>query len=217
MGGIVSDVVGSITGSKQAGKAALRANREAMAAEQAMAEKNLAFQREMFDYQKGLAAPWQQAGMGALQEYQTGKFDPTSDPVYQQRLEEQSKAFGASGAASGMQLSGGMLKGLRDITGAELGASYDRRMARLTNLMNMGQGGMGQLFGASQQMGANIGNIYGTMGANQAQGFQNMGAIQAQQATAPFQDLMSMGTMLGGLGSGYGAMAGTALGKKWRM
>ena len=211
-------IVGAITGANAAERAASRGQREATRLQTEMFDKNMAFQEEQWDWQKQQAQPWMKAGLGALEQYQgkinTGfNFDPASDPVYQQRLLEQSKAFGAGGASKGMQLSGASLKGLRDITGAELGSSYGRQfdkyqadLSNMGNLMNIGMGASTNLSNVGGQYASNVGNMMTNQGAGLAQGAQNLGDIKAAGATAGFNSLMSMGNMAAGVMSGYGAM-----------
>lgn len=203
--GLVKDPFGT----EAAQRSATSATRSAAAAEERMFREGLGFQKEMWDWQKEQAAPWTKAGIGALgsiQEMLSGGYDLTQDPIYQQRLTEQSKAFGASGAAKGMQLSGATLKGLRDITGAELGSAWDRRMAGLGGLMNLGATASTGLSGIGQGYTSGVVNSLGQLGQSQSQMYQNLGAINAQAATAPFQNLMSLGSMFGGVMSGAGAM-----------
>ena len=207
IGSFIGSTLGSLTGADDAAEAAREGQRLSLEAQERMAEKSEAFQREMWDWQKEQAAPWTTAGLGALGQYQEQMgagfaFDPSTDPVYQARLGEQSKAFGASGAARGMQLSGGTLRGLRDITATELGSSYGRqrgeyqqRLANLGNIMNVGQGRGMNLAGMGQQFTQGVTGTMGQLGQAQSQYHQNIGQIGAQQATSGFNTLMGMGQL----------------------
>jgi hypothetical protein len=212
--GIIDDPFGT----EAAADAAMAGNRSAMQAEREMFDENMGFQRELWDWQKDQAAPWTEAGLGALGQYQSTlssgfNFSPESDPVYGARLSELSKAVGTSGAGKGMLLSGGTLRSLRDMTASELGASYGRqreayqqKLANLGNLINVGAGASTGLSGIGSAFGANVGQTMQQFGQSQAQGYMNQGQIQAQAATAPFQNLMTLGQTVGGAMSGYGAM-----------
>lgn len=212
--GLVDDPFGT----DAAAEAARRGTTQAMQAEREMFDESMGFQREMWDWQKEQAAPWREAGLGALGQYQDivgspFQFDPSGDPVYQARLGEMSKAIGTSGAGKGMQLSGRTLGSLRDMTASELGASYgrqfDQRQAQLNNLANIintGTGSAMNLANIGQGFSSGMSSAMQNLGRSQAQGYMNLGQIGAQQAVAPFQNLMSLGTTVGGLMSGAGAM-----------
>jgi len=214
--GLVDDPFGT----DAAAKAAREGNASAMAAEKEMFDKSMAFQRGQWDWQKEQAKPWTQAGLGALGQYQDTmgagfNFDPSTDPVYGARVSELDKNLASSQSARGMKLSGSTLKGLRDITASELGASYGRqfdqyqsRLNNLANIINVGTGSSMNLSNIGQNYGANISNMMQNFGQSQAQGYMNIGQIGAQQAVAPFQNLMSLGTTAGGVMSGIGAFKG---------
>jgi len=216
--GLVDDPFGT----DAAAEAARRGTTQAMQAEREMFDESMGFQREMWDWQKEQAQPWTEAGLGALGQYQdtmqTGfNFSPETDPVYGARLSELSKSIGASGAARGMQLSGGTLRSLREMTAGELGASYGRqreayqqKLANLGNLINVGAGASTGLSGIGANFSANVGGQMQQFGQQQGQGYMNLGQINAQAATAPFQNLMSLGSVAGGIMSGAGAMGFSA-------
>lgn len=174
---------------KKAAKKAARAEQEAGRISQEALQKAQDFQTSQFNWQKGQFSPYQQAGLGALggvQELMSGGYDLTQDPIYQQRLQEQSKAFGFGGSGKGMQLSGAALKGLQNITGAELGAAYDRRMAGLGNLMNVGTWATGNLANIGSQYATNMSNLITGAGTAGAQTAQNLGQIgAARQMSGP--------------------------------
>ena len=80
----------------------------------AAAQNAIDLQREMFNKQLELQAPWQQAGVNALAKMGTGftgQVDLTQDPGYAFRMSEGMKALERSAAARGGLLSGSMLKG----------------------------------------------------------------------------------------------------------
>lgn len=62
------------------------------------------------------------------------------------------------------------------------------------------------LAGLSQQYTGQAAGALGNLGAAQSQYWQNIGAIGAQRATAPFQNLLSLGQAAGGAMEGIGAI-----------
>lgn len=212
--GLVDDPFGT----DAAAKAASQANTQAMQAEREMFDQSMAFSREMWDWQKQQAQPWTTAGLGALQDYQKTvgqgfQFDQNADPVYAARVSELDKNLSTSQAARGMKLSGGTLKGLRDITASELGASYGRqfdqwqsKLNNLSNIINVGTGSQMNLSSIGQGFTTGMMGSMQGLGQSQGQGFMNQGQIGAQSAVADFQNLMSLGQTAGGMMSGMGAM-----------
>lgn len=205
-------------GTDAAAKAGVASQNAAMAAEERMFGKGLDFQKEMWDWQKAQSQPFREAGLGALGTFQDKlkqgfTFDPTGDSVYQARVSELDKQLASSQAARGMKFSGSTLKSLRDITAGELGASYGRQygawqdtLANLGNIVNVGQGSTMNLSNIGAGVSSQVGQGYQNLGSSLAQGYQNIGAIKAQQATAPMQNLMSLGSTAGGMMMGAGAM-----------
>jgi len=218
---IINDVVkvfslGSIddvTGSEAAGRAQRGGQAAAIQSEREMFDESMGFQRELWDWQKQQAKPWRAAGLDALSQYQgmgDFEFDYTKDPVYKARLEQMSKAIGASGAASGMQLSGRTLGALREATASELGSSYGRqfgeyqqRLNNLTNLINVGSGVSTNLSNVGQNYGASVTGLQQNFGAAQSQYHQNIGQINAAQAQSGWNSLVQVGQFIAAL---YGGM-----------
>lgn len=218
MGFSLGKLLNPITGSEDAAKAARQGTQQAMAAEKEMFEKNLGFQKEMWNWQKAQAQPFRKAGLSALGTFQDKlkqgfTFDPTGDSVYQARVSELDKQLASSQAARGMKFSGSTLKSLRDITAGELGASYGRQygawqdtLANLGNIVNVGQGSTMNLSNIGSNFSANVGQGYQNLGSSLAQGHQNLGAIGAQRAGAGFQDTLAVLQTVGGIAAGAGAM-----------
>jgi len=126
----------------------------ALQREQFNAQK--ALEREQFEYQKSLQAPFQQAGVNALNRMQGGAFaqpgpftfqstdyrdmDYQTDPGYAFRLAEGQKALDRQAAARGGLISGGALKAATRY-GQEMGSqefqnAYQRAMAQETTNYN---------------------------------------------------------------------------------
>jgi hypothetical protein len=155
---------GGLAGGYFQGEAA----KEAARTQATAAQNALALQREMFDYQKGLLEPYQQAGTAALgrltgvmglggQPATGGQQMLEMDPGYAFRLGEGMKALERLQAARGNMLSGGAIKAgqrfAQDVASQEYGSAYNR----LANIAGLGQTTGAQLGAAGQQFGATAG------------------------------------------------------------
>lgn len=206
------------TGAADAAAAGREGQAASIAAQESAAQRSLRLQREMWQFGKRRMRPYEQQGLravGQLRQLQRGNYDLTRDPVYQQRVEEQGRAIGASGAARGMQLSGRTLGELSRMTSSELGQAYDRRSSFLSGRINRGFSASSMMSGMGQQYAAGRSATLQGLADSQSQYHQNMASISAQEAQAPFQTLMSLGQLAasfygggsGGSGGGGGSMA----------
>lgn len=172
-------------------------------------------QRYIFEQQRADAAPWREAGVGALGQLTAGTApggdymrdftlaDFQADPGYQFRMQEGMKALEHSAAARGSLNSGATLKALtrygQDFASNEFQNAYnrfnadrDRRFNRLSSLAGIGQTANAQV----AQAGQNFANQYG----------QNViGAANAQAAATMQQNQMNMQM----IGMGIGAYGGS--------
>lgn len=158
----LGSVIGGIT---QANAAQAASDQQAEAARNA-----LALQREMFEYQKNLLAPYQKYGTAALERL-SGALGLEGaaksqqmlemDPGYGFRLGEGLKALERMQSARGSMLSGGAMKAgqryAQDYASGEYGNAYNR----LANIAGLGQTVGGQLGTAAQQFGTSAGNVMG--------------------------------------------------------
>jgi hypothetical protein len=224
MGWMAAAMVGSsLIGANAASSAA---NTQAAAANRAAQ-----LQKEQFDRQVELQAPFREAGVRALPELETAsRYTPfgmkqfTADPGYGFRLAEGQKALDRQAAARGGLISGGALRAAQRY-GQEMGSqeytnAFNRyqteRQARLNplqSLAGMAQTSVGELGRAGQAMASGVGEA-GMQGANaRASGYlgganalsqglsQYMGYSQGQDRNA----LLSRA-----IGGGGGGMAYTA-------
>jgi hypothetical protein len=163
-GAMALSAFGGLAGGYFQGQAA----KEAAQTQAAAAQNALALQREMFEYQKGLLEPYQQAGTAALgrltgvmglggQPATGGQQLLEMDPGYAFRLGEGMKALERLQAARGNMLSGGAIKAgqryAQDVASQEYGSAYNR----LANIAGLGQTTGTQLGAAGQQFGATAG------------------------------------------------------------
>jgi hypothetical protein len=209
------------------------ASKSAAKAQAGAADRAAELQREQFERQVELQAPFREAGVRALPELETAsRYTPfgmkqfTADPGYGFRLAEGQKALDRQAAARGGLISGGALRAAQRY-GQEMGSqeytnAFNRyqteRQARLNplqSLAGMAQTSVGQLGQAGQAMASGMGEA-GMQSANaRASGYmgganalsqglsQYMGYSQGQERNA----LLSRA--IGG-GGGGGGMAYTA-------
>jgi len=188
---IPAAIIGSsLFGSSAASKAA---NAQAAAADRATQ-----LQREQFDRQVELQAPFRDVGVRALPELEAAsRYTPFSmeqfraDPGYGFRLSEGQKALDRQAAARSGLISGGALKAAQRY-GQEMGSAeylnaFNRyqaeNMARLNplqSLVGVGQTAVGQLGSAGQTMTA---GSTGALGAYGAGASEAMGAAAQARAS----------------------------------
>ena len=159
------------------------ASRSAAGAQASAADRAAELQREQFERQVELQAPFREAGVRALPELEAAsRYTPfgmkqfTADPGYGFRLSEGQKALDRQAAARGGLISGGALKAAQRY-GQEMGSqeytnAFNRyqteRQARLNPLQSLagvGQTSVNQLGQAGQTMASNVGEA-GMQAAN---------------------------------------------------
>jgi hypothetical protein len=194
MGGIVGSIVGNVAGAIIGGKAAKKAaNTQA-----ASADRATELQREMYEKNIELNAPFREAGLSAqnrLLDYMgltpggSGKYakdfsmaDFQQDPGYAFRLSEGMKALDRTAAARGGMLSGAALRGATRY-GQEMGSQeytnafnrYQTNRANqlnpLQSLMGSGQTAAGQVANAGQNYANQAGQNYMNAGNARASGY----------------------------------------------
>lgn len=217
-------------GSLISGSKASKAAKKAAAAQEAAEREALALQREMFERQVALQDPFRQAGIVSQNELlrQMGlggdaasagygnllrdfaAQDYQADPGYAFRLQEGLKALDRQAAARGGLISGGALKAAQrygqDLASQEFQNAYNRynqnRLARynmLTGQQGVGAEAVNALGGAARNYAAQGGqNIIGA-GQARATGYQNVAAAR----NAMLGNLTNIGAnFIGGMGGG---------------
>jgi len=176
----------SIIGGAMKGRAAKRAANAQVAA----AAEATRLQREMYDQQRAMQAPYQQAGITGQNRFMEllglgdntgasdfGRYgrdfamsDYEADPGYAFRLAEGNKALERSAAARGMVLSGQMFKGLQrygqDMASQEYQNAFNRYQTNRTNQLNPLQGLMASGQGAANVMTGAAGQLGTQIGEN---------------------------------------------------
>ncbi|WJZ48154.1 DNA transfer protein [Phage DSL-LC05] len=180
-------VAGAVVGS-----AVIGANASSKAAKSQAAATGQAadLEREMFERNIELNAPFREAGITALNKlvplateytpFGMGQFQ--ADPGYAFRMSEGMKGLERSAAARGGLLSGGTLKGIQrfgqDLASQEYqnafnryGVERERRLNPLQSLAGVGQTTSQQLGQAGTQMAGNVGNLMTSGAAARASGY----------------------------------------------
>jgi len=169
-----------------------------LAAEERIADKNLAFQREMAEQIRGDFEPWRTSGQRALDAiwegiesgaFEVGNINLEDDPGYRVRMQEGVEAFDASAAARGRLLSGAQQKALTQFGQEQASKEYANAYARelqkrqqryniLSGLSGQGQASAARQAGATSQLAATGGNIMSGLGRSQNIAAQNIGSIR---------------------------------------
>ena len=169
--------------------------RSAASTQASAADRAAELQREQFERQVELQAPFREAGVRALPELEAAsRYTPfgmdqfTADPGYGFRLSEGQKALDRQAAARGGLISGGALKAAQRY-GQEMGSqeytnAFNRyqteRQARLNplqSLAGMAQTSVGQLGQAGQAMASGVGEAGAAAAQARASGY--MGGANA--------------------------------------
>ncbi|MFW1903658.1 DNA transfer protein p32 [Acinetobacter baumannii] len=184
----MSGIIGSITGSTKAAKAAQEAGNQQFEATKYASDQ----QREMFDELRKDQQPYMQAGSDALKQLMggmgaDGQFMKTysgqdiyNDPSYKFRLNQGLDAIQSGAAAQGGLLSGATQKALSDygqnFASQEYQNGYNRFNADQTNQYNR----LANLVGLGQSAAAGVGNA--GMQTGQAIANNTMAGANAQAA-----------------------------------
>ena len=177
-----SSVIGGVMQGRAAKKAA---NAQAAAAAEATR-----LQREMYDQQRAMQAPYQQAGLTGQNRFMEllglgdntgasdfGRYgrdfamsDYEADPGYAFRLSEGNKALERSAAARGMVMSGQMFKGAQrfgqDLASQEYQNAFQRYQTNRANQLNPLGTLMASGQGATNMLSGAAGQLGGQLGEN---------------------------------------------------
>jgi hypothetical protein len=205
--GVVTDIVGGITGAEQAAVGAqAAAGTQARAAEAGAAE-----QRRQFEAISEMMAPYVTAGGEALAAQQTlaGLGDPAAQqaaiaqlqagPQFQALTQQGEEALLQQAAATG-GLRGGDIQGaLAQFRPQMLSQLIESQYGKLGGLTGVGLQAAGTQAGAGQASASNIARLLEQQGAATAGG--QLAAGQARQQA--FSNLMGIGGTVAGLGMAF--------------
>lgn len=195
---IGSAVVGGVS-AYQSGKSQEKAAKSAAASQEAIADENVALQRELANQQREDFAPWRDVGEQALNQmwegvqsgsFEVGDIDVTKDPGYQFRMDQGIEALDKSAAARGRLLSGAQQKGVTDYSQNVASQEYANAYARESNekarkynmLSGLSSGGQASAAGQAQatsNLASTTGNILSNLGTSQAQSEYAQGQARA--------------------------------------
>lgn len=210
--GVLSDIVGGLTGStaaeaaKDAARIQAEAIRSSMAYMQPFHQAGVQAQNRLMSL-LGLSGDPQSEGYGSMaRDFSMQDFQ--QDPGYGFRMSEGLKALERSAAGRGGAASGAAMKGItrfgQDLASQEYQNAFNRYMANrqarlspLQNLMGVGAGAASGLMGGTRDVG-------------EAQASGIVGAANARQQG--INNLLNLGMMAAGVGMGNPAMALGGLG-----
>jgi hypothetical protein len=198
MGGIVGSIAGSVLGNVAGAIIGGKAAKKAANTQAASADRATELQREMYEKNIELNAPFREAGLSAqnrlldylgLSEGAGGKYakdfsmqDFQQDPGYAFRMSEGLKALDRTAAARGGMLSGAALRGAtrygQDMASQEYTNAFNRyqtnranQLNPLQSLMGSGQTAAGNVAGAGQNYATNAGQNYMNAANARASGY----------------------------------------------
>jgi hypothetical protein len=219
IGSVAGPVIKAVAGPVIGGLFGSRATSKAVDAQTNSADQSLALQKQMFDEQNRLNAPFREAGLAgqnrlmdllglsqntgaagygsAAQNFGMSNFN--ADPGYQFRLDQGQKAIERSAAARGGVLSGAAVKAAADYNqgsaSQEYNNAYNRFQSDRSGILNPLQSLSGQGQSATNQLSANAGN-YG----------QNASNLITQSGNARASGYVgSANAITGGIGQGINA------------
>lgn len=168
--------------------------------------QSLALQKQMFDYQKQIQAPYQEAGTKALGQMQDPRFqksfgmsDFQTSPGYQFSLQQGNNALKAMNAANGNSVSGAGMAALGAYNTGTANQEYQQAFNNYNSQLNNQYGRLATL--SAGGAGANTAMGQAAQGfANQSSGLLEGGANA--QAAAQMSQANSIGTGLSGI-AGY--------------
>ncbi|QZI87776.1 hypothetical protein PODOV050v2_p0011 [Vibrio phage 66E30.1] len=209
---IGSAVVGGVS-AYQSGKSQEKAAKSAAASQEAIADENVALQRELANQQREDFAPWRDIGEQALNQLwagvQAGDFDPgslqldkfdpskvdlTQDPGYQFRMQQGVDALDASASARGRLSSGAQQKALTEYGQGMGSQEYANAYSRYSDQYNKDIARQASMYASEADRKANQYNILsGLSGQGQSSA--------ARQAAATGQLASTSGNILANLGN----------------
>lgn len=162
-------IVGGAT--YMASKSQSRALERGSRAQAEASDRAIALQREMWEKGLELGQPFYDVGLGALPDLEKairGGYDYKPSPIAEYSLQTGGRALMRSLGARGLAGSGLAPYKLGELTSAVYASDYDKQIARLSGLVDIGRGQASDLSQLGQQYGQSAGNIYISAGENQA-------------------------------------------------
>lgn len=202
IGKAVGNIVGGITGAKQAGEAAAQAGQLQYQASQ----EGVAEQRRQFDEVVKLMTPYITAGTGALTQQQAflGLGGPEAQrqaiagieqsPAMQAMAQQAENAILQNAAATGGLRGGNIQAALGQFRPQLLSSLMEQQYGRLGGLSQLGQASGAFQAAQGMQLGQNVSDLFNRGAAAQAMGVVAKGNVPRQA----FGDLLNIGkTVMG--------------------
>jgi hypothetical protein len=216
IGNAIGDVVGGITGAKQAGKAAEAAGKTQAAAAQAGIEE----QRRQFDKLVELMSPYVTAGTGAMagQQALIGLQGPEAQqqaiaqleqsPEMQALIKQGENALLQQASATGGLRGGNVQAALAQFRPQVLSSLIGQQYQRLGGLSQMGQASAAGQAAAGMGLGQNVAGLLGEAGAARAGGQIAQGAVPGIAFNQALNIGATIAGAMGGMPGGGGGMSG---------
>ncbi len=220
--GTTAAIIGGVLGAGSIASGLLGSHEQSQAIESAAdtqaaaADQATALQREMWQKGLELQQPFYDVGLAALPDLQKaimGGYDFTASPVAKYAIQTGGRELMRGLGARGLAGSGLAPSKLAELTSQVYATDYDKQIARLSGLVDIGRGTASNLSTLGQNYATTAGNI-GTSsaedlassilasGRNQASLYQGMGQIPMNLASLY---LMSGGGFSSGSSAGAGA------------
>lgn len=195
----IGNIIGGITGAKQAGEAAAQAGQLQYQASQ----EGVAEQRRQFDELVKLMSPYVTAGGQALGQQQTflGLQGPAAEqaaieriatsPQFQALTQQGENALLQNAAATGGLRGGNFQASLAQFRPQVLSSLLEQQYNRLGGLTELGQASAAMQGKQGMQLGQNVSDLFGRGAAAQAMGVVAKGNVPRQA----FGDLLNIGSM----------------------
>lgn len=192
----IGNVLGGITGAKQAGKAAEQAGQTQAAASQAGIDE----QRRQFDSLVQLMSPYVQAGTGAMQQQQAliGLQGPEAQqqavsgfeqsPLFQSMQQQGENAILQNASATGGLRGGNVQAALGQFRPQLLNQLIEQQYGRLGGLSAMGQASAAGQASGGMKSASNISNLLG----NQAQAIAGGQVARGGTQRQVFNDILGI-------------------------
>lgn len=200
-------ILGSGVGSYMSAEAQSEAIESAAGTSAAASDRAAALQREMWQKGLELQQPFYDVGLGALPDLQKaiqGGYDFQESPAAKYAFTTGGRELMRGLGARGLAGSGLAPVKLAELKSGIYASDYDKQIARLSGLVDIGRGTASGLSALGQQYGTTAGNIYVGAGENAA----NAALAQGRNQASLYQGL---GQMPMNLASIY-AMSGGSFG-----
>lgn len=202
--GTTAIIAGSVIGAAGIGASVAGASAQSSATKEASktqaeaTSEATALQREMYEKSLAMGRPFYDVGISALPDLEAairGGYDFKSSPVAKYAVQTGGRALMRGLAARGLAGSGLAPFKLGELESQIYATDYDRQIARLSGLVDIGRGTSSELSRLGQQYGATAGEIGMRSGESQAAAQLALGRGQASLYQGMGQLPMSLASL----------------------